>query len=466
MKDQLASVFFCAGARNHKLIESLSQSQVYYEVDERIASFKALGLCKSLQKPVAICTTSGTAVSECLSAMIEAYYSEAPLILISADRPKELQGTGAPQTIDHEIITRNYRRSFFEITFEEFESFDFTGVPLPLHLNVLIRSKDEALKLKVPPAFNDFPSFMKASKTPLFIFSHARESLRELVIKFKDYGIPFYAEALSGAHDLSVIKTEKTLVTLLNQGSFDSVVRIGHTPLSKAWRILESMNLPVYSFDPRGLKALSHGSIELLTPKEILSNFQWWECLSPTHARPLSDETPKLLVELARRYPEAELSYFKLLHDQIPEHSLVYLGNSLPIRYFEMVQTKELRIHANRGVNGIDGQLASAIGLSLSTKDPVYCIIGDMTLTYDLSSLASLPENLKLIVMNNRGGRIFETLKLDQRLVMEHDRTFQDIARGFNLTYSRNPRNLGTHQFIELFPSLEQSRKFLQGWSL
>ena len=465
MSEPLTHVFFCAGARNHKLIGSLSKSVIHYEVDERIASFKALGLCKALQKPVAICTTSGTAVSECLSAMIEAYYSEAPLVLISADRPKELQGTGAPQTINHESITRNYRRSFYELDFEEFSNFNFADKSFPLHLNVLIRSQDEALKLKLPETFYSFDDFMKASKRPLFIFSHGYENLRELIIKFEPFGIPFYSESLSQAHDLSVIKTEKKLVNLLKQGCFDSVIRVGHTPLSKAWRLLESMSLPVYSFDPRGLKALSHGSIEPLSADSILNHPTWWKCLRPVHAQQIVDDTALLLGELVQNYPESEVSIVKQVHDSIPEDSFIYLGNSLPIRYFEMIQTKAFKVHANRGANGIDGQLASAIGLAMATQEIVYCLLGDMTLTYDVSSMMELPLNLKLIVINNHGGRIFETLKLDPCLVMEHHRNFRNIAHGFGVTYSQSLNDLKSHQLIELLPNLDQSRKFLLEWT-
>ncbi len=106
LKD-LSHIFFCAGARNHRMLEYFRGSSLIFEVDERIASFKALGLAKAKHSFVAVCMTSGTAVAECLPAMIEAFYSQTQLVLISADRPKELHGTGAHQTILHESITRD-----------------------------------------------------------------------------------------------------------------------------------------------------------------------------------------------------------------------------------------------------------------------------------------------------------------------------------------------------------------------
>ena len=261
MNSELAGVFFCSGARNHKLLDLFPTEITTFEVDERVASFKALGLSKDLNRPVVICTTSGTAVSECLSAMIEAFYSEVSLVLVSADRPKELHGTGAPQTIDHEIITRNYRREYIELNFDVFKNFNYQGHKFPLHVNVLIRSKDEVEFLNEAQEYFDFSAFLKLYKSPLFLFSHAPSDMRKLIERFSEYKIPFYAETLSQCHELSPIRTEKKLLSLLRDGSFDSVVRIGHTPLSKCWRIIESLNIPVYNFDSRGLKALSQGMI-------------------------------------------------------------------------------------------------------------------------------------------------------------------------------------------------------------
>ncbi len=99
MKMALAKIFFCTGARNHDLLKVFHNQSLKFEYDERMASFMALGLSKISDKPVGICTTSGTAVAQCLGAMLEAYYSELPLVLITGDRPKKLHGTGSPQTI-------------------------------------------------------------------------------------------------------------------------------------------------------------------------------------------------------------------------------------------------------------------------------------------------------------------------------------------------------------------------------
>jgi 2-succinyl-5-enolpyruvyl-6-hydroxy-3-cyclohexene-1-carboxylate synthase len=456
-------VFFCAGARNHLLLNEFQRFPLYMEIDERIASYKALGLSKSRNKLTVICTTSGTAVSECLSAIIEAFYSDAPLLLVSADRPIGLRDSGAPQTINHEVITRGFRKEYLDINLDEFHLLDFSKLQFPAHVNVRITSQDEKESHDIANSFSDFKSFMSVLKNPLFLFSHDSEEMRPLIEKFATFGLPFYAEVDSGAKELSPIKTEKKLLKLFSQGVFDGVVRVGHTPLSKLWRILEGKRLPIYSFDSRGLKGLSYGNVEKLSIKKLQTYAPFWNWLHHK-AELIKDETVSELHSLCRRFPSSEVSLMKNLHDLIPSGSKVFLGNSLPIRYFELVQDKKFHIMANRGVNGIDGQLATAHGWSLSTQDTVYCILGDMTLSYDLSSLLSFSSNLKCIVINNSGGRIFETLQLDHRLVMEHKRNFKEIAMGFGLRYSNSLKDFSQAQIIELIPDLDESKEFLKEW--
>lgn len=466
MKMNLSKIFFCTGARNHDLLKVFQNQSLKFEYDERMASFMALGLSKISDKPVGICTTSGTAVAQCVGAMLEAYYSELPLVLITGDRPKKLHGTGSPQTIEHEALTRSCRRSYVELDVHELENFDLTGLEFPVHINVLVDDTvPHDLKINFHETIGSFKTFIKNYKKPLFIFSHESKSMRPLVEKFSQLGLLFYAETLSGGRDLSGIKTEKKLIELFEAGFFDSVIRIGHTPLTKIWRLLEKKPLPVFHFDSRNMSGLSFGEVLPLNAIELLENPEFWQALKTLLPYPIADETIWRLDELSHKFPEAEISYFKKINELISENALVYLGNSLVIRFFELTQTKNFQIFGNRGVNGIDGQLASAIGLAMGTKEDVYCILGDVTTFYDLSSMREMPANLHLIIMNNKGGRIFDMLKLDKRIVLEHEKDFKDICSGLKLTYSKKLSDLKSAQVIELFPARSESESFLKEWN-
>jgi 2-succinyl-5-enolpyruvyl-6-hydroxy-3-cyclohexene-1-carboxylate synthase len=459
-------IFFCTGARNHDLLKILDKANIKFEYDERMASFKALGLSKISHLPVAVCTTSGTAVAQCVPAMLEAYYSGLSLVLISGDRPKKLHGSGSPQTIEHEALTRSCRRSYVEIDLNELENFSIAGLEFPIHINVLVDdTAPHLMELKHHQGLEGFNQFLTNKKKPLFIFSHESTSMRPLIEKFKEYKLTFYAETLSGAHDLSDIKTEKKLIELFQNGYFDSVVRIGHTPLTKIWRLLEKKPLPVFHFDSRNLSGLSFGEVLAMNSEELFKSQHFWKIIGKLLSFPIADETVWTLNELYNKYPVSEISYLKTINELLPTESMVYLGNSLVVRFFELTQTKNLNVFGNRGVNGIDGQLATAIGLAMGAKQHVYCILGDVTTFYDLSSLREMPINLSLIVINNKGGRIFDMLKLDKRIVLEHQDDFKDIAHGMNLTYSNDIKDFGKVQVLELFPDRIQTEHFLKEWT-
>lgn len=465
MKYISKKLFFCTGARNHDLLKAFDENELIFEYDERTASFKALGLAKALNEPVAVCTTSGTAVSECVSAMLEAYYSETPLVLISGDRPKKLHGTGSPQTIDHEALTRSCRRGYIEIPIEELPALSLNDRKYPLHINVLVDdTKEHRSPLKTHSNLDGLRSFIQTHKSPLLLVSHETQTMRPFIEKLSQMNIPFYAETLSGGRELSTIKTEKRLLELFSAGAFDSIIRIGHTPLSKVWRLLERTPRPVFHFDSRALPALSYGELLPLGSRELLKNEEFWEILKGIDQRNLSDETEKSLQRLIKEYPNSEISYFGRIQEKLQEGATVYLGNSLVIRFFELTQKKRLNVFGNRGVNGIDGQLATAIGLALGTTSKVYSILGDVTTFYDLSSLRDIPENLHLIIINNNGGRIFDLLNLDKRIVLEHENNFENIVKGFGLTYSQDFSQFGKVKVLELRPSREESQSFLKEW--
>lgn len=461
----LSRIYFCTGARNHDLLKFFPEDKIQFEYDERMASFRALGFAKGTKAPSAICTTSGTAVSECVSALLEAKYGDVPLILISGDRPRKMHGTGAPQTVDHDPLTVGARGSYYEIPLSEFADFEIPNPVYPVHINVLVDdTKAHEGKVISGRDLTHFETFLAKVKKPLFLFSHEAESMRPFILKFAGTNLPYYAEVMSGGHDVSIIRTEKKLIELFRKNAFDGVVRIGHTPLSKVWRLLETSPLPVFSFDSRNMSGLSFGEIMAMGSKDLMNQELFWKTLDNVNFAFEGDDSVETFVNLIKKYPASELSFMKSLQDALPYDGRVYLGNSLIIRFFEMVQTKRFRIDGNRGVNGIDGQLATAIGIADSTKETIYCVLGDITTRYDLSSLAEMPKNLKLIIVNNRGGRIFDMLKLDKRIVLEHERDFSSIVPAMGLTYSQNLSDLKTHQVIELRPSQEETEKFLSEW--
>ena len=464
--EKISKVFFCPGARNNDLLKIIPPNKISFEVDERIASFKALGFAKATGKTAAVCSTSGTAVAECLPALIEAYYSNIRLILLSADRPLRMRQSAAPQTINHEIITRGHRHFYIDLSIDELNQFCFDTIPYPAHINVLIENPNEIVSTRgteIITKWDDIHIFTRSYKSPLLILTHESQSLRSLANKLQENNIPFYAELLSCSHELSSFSNETEILKRLNLNHFDSIIRIGHTPLSKAWRLMEKLHLPTLNFDSRGMAGLSYGQTMKIPTETLIESLEFWKFIKRFSQLSFPNIELKSVISLVEKYPQSEQALLYKLQQMIPEGSNLYVGNSLVIRFMELVNKRKFNFYGNRGVNGIDGQISTAIGLAQALEEKVYCIIGDLTCQYDLSSISDLPDNLCLIVVNNYGGKIFQTMNLPKQMWMTHNKDFESIAKAFNKRYTKNNiANLFETHILELNPMDEQTMNFIK----
>jgi 2-succinyl-5-enolpyruvyl-6-hydroxy-3-cyclohexene-1-carboxylate synthase len=415
----------CAGSRNAPLLAILGASdlRVFSFVDERSAAFFALGRAKLTGRPAAVVTTSGTAVAELLPAAIEAHYSGTPLILITADRPTRYRGTGAPQSIEQEEIFGVYARGsvthinveFDEPLIDEKVARWSAGVSpaSPQARNIL--PSTAAARTRAEPAGEDASAPFTRAKRPLVILGALNSSERTTVREFAEkLSAPIYAEPLSGLREdpalahLLIIAGER----MIGRGDFDSVIRIGNVPTLRFWRDLDESrgNLPLISFSALPFTGCSRGEVHPLeaipsdvTPRDRDEAFFADDC-----------ERAAAIAQILDDEPESELSMFRALSKTIPPNARVYLGNSLPIREWDLAATREPRgfeIAANRGANGIDGQLSTFFG-QCDPSRPNVCIVGDLTAIYDSNAPWIVPQldagsDWRIVIINNGGGRIF-----------------------------------------------------------
>jgi 2-succinyl-5-enolpyruvyl-6-hydroxy-3-cyclohexene-1-carboxylate synthase len=409
----VTEVCVCAGSRNSPLLAVLGMRddvRLFSFVDERSAAFFALGLAKRSGTPVAVVTTSGTAVAEMLPAAIEAYYSGIPLILISADRPARFRGTGAPQSIEQVGIFGVYAET-------ELETWTRAR---PLHLNIEF---DEPLLPPTHPRRTISPPSSAAEEggliarhspggvvgKPLVILGALPPAQRDRVRNFvRTLNAPTYAEPLSGLRedpDLPLITAGERMI---GHASFDSVIRIGGVPTLRFWRDLETRELPVVHFTDVPFTGLTRGELHPL------------DALPEPATLPRDDAFFARDREIAARFaqilddePESELAMIRVLSNELTPGTRVYLGNSLPIREWDLAATREPRgfvYEANRGANGIDGQLSTFLGWTDPEHDNV-CVLGDLTAIYDLNAPWIVPQlghaRFRIVIVNNGGGRIF-----------------------------------------------------------
>jgi 2-succinyl-5-enolpyruvyl-6-hydroxy-3-cyclohexene-1-carboxylate synthase len=409
----------CAGSRNAPLLAVLGASDLrsFSFVDERSAAFFALGRAKLTERPVAVVTTSGTAVAELLPAAIEAHYSGTPLILITADRPGRYRGTGAPQAIEQESIFGVYAQAtvtHINVEFDEplideaVERWRLTGWPGGVTPPTAIGRRDGA-----QPAGED-ASAPTVSDRPLLILGGLHERHREAVRTFaQQLKAPVYAEPLSGLREDPSL--QHLLITagerMIARGNFDSVIRIGNVPTLRFWRDLDESrrDLPLVSYSDLPFTGCSRGEVH---PIEALPD------LAPRQRDERFFAEDRERAESIQRVlddePQSELSMVRELSRTIPPNSRLYLGNSLPIREWDLAATREPRgfaIEANRGANGIDGQLSTFFGQC----DPAVanlCLVGDLTAIYDGNAPWIVPQldagtDFRIVIMNNGGGKIF-----------------------------------------------------------
>ncbi len=406
-------VYFCSGARNASLLNEFAEFEVTHMFQEEQASFMALGSCKITDKPVVVCTTSGTAVAQCLPAVIEAYHTHQKLIIISADRPLRLKGSWAPQTIEQTGLFSHFVRTEINSNTEEKNE----DIQFPLHINIHI---DDA-SIDIPEATvidinsQEFWSIYAKAKHPVFLYSDHKVHT-ELLNFIENSGDDLFAEVLSpkGAKNMATINYEFELVKKLKEHTFDLVVKIGPTPISKVWRLLDNTfpDIPIVSLsvDPVGL---GRG----FRLKETLKDF-------PQINQKKNGKVGETfeLGELCQKFPLSEFSFHQKIYQSVGKQDLIFLGNSMPIRYADFFKNRQNEFFASRGASGIDGQIATAIGMARQTTRMVHLIIGDLTFLYDFSSLINLlPPNLKIHVINNRGGRIFERIKMPKEILNVHD---------------------------------------------
>ena len=495
----------CAGSRNRPLIERLSANprlRIIPHFDEREASFFALGLAKKLQRPVAVVCTSGTAVSECFSAVIEAHYSGTPLVIISADRPKRFRGSGAPQTIEQSAIFGSYVQDAIDI---DDDSFDIESLSVPgnrpSHINICIEESSEKNTLsKVSTSQKhsaaSLPSFLSDKKQPIVILGELPLQDQKTVESFLlQLGAPVYAEASSGLRESKQLEklllkgSDRVVKKLLELGIVDALVRIGSVPTLRVWRDLETLGTPVFSIDAKPFSGMPHGHIlqtnisEYLTSLTIEHRYQIHETVQHIDSRG-ARELARLLYEYPRSEPALVYSLSHLIHS----NDSVFLGNSLPIREWDLAashKTPHPMITVQRGTNGIDGQLSHFFG-NLDGNRHNWGIFGDLTTLYGLNAFWILKEfpsvPVAVIVINNAGGDIFRRLpqlkqsfktnpRLETLITNEHHKRFEAVAALWDLRYEQveyfdKPlRTLGK-SLIEVIPDPKQTNLFWDTWNM
>jgi 2-succinyl-5-enolpyruvyl-6-hydroxy-3-cyclohexene-1-carboxylate synthase len=430
-----------------KQLEDSSLARLTVRLDERSMAFTGLGIAQAKKKPVALIVTSGTAVANLFPAVLEAYHSSVPLILLTADRPARLRGKGANQTTN-QVDIFGFAAKCFDIPIDVTES-DAEAVVLQALTQVALEGKPVQINIQF-----DLPLSASSPKATDLVatsrkIKNVERSVTELAVPVDNHtvvvagaggerasefahaaNLPLLAEPSSGArHGKSAVVNYLTDLEQLKD-EVRKVVVFGKPTLSRATQKLIS-EAAVYSevsrygrFDPfENVIA----SADKLIP-EGRADDSWlakWNSKPETRAR-------EEFVQFVWRNSER-----------------LVLGASDLIRVLDSAaEAKELEVFSNRGLAGIDGTVSTAIGIAIASGKTT-ALIGDLTLLHDAGGLnkTDLPElELRLVVGNDRGGHIFSRLEVAKEIDgKSFERLFntgqrvdiEALAKAYGWTYAR-----------------------------
>jgi 2-succinyl-5-enolpyruvyl-6-hydroxy-3-cyclohexene-1-carboxylate synthase len=459
----VTDVVLAPGSRSAALALVLYQAdsdgvlRLHVRIDERTAGFLALGLAKGAHRPAAVVTTSGTAVANLHPAVLEATHAAVPLIVLSADRPAALRGTGANQTTD--------QRGMFG---EQVESHDLTsgdadGVAHaiasaarrsgPTQINVQFADPlvPESLPVPLPPGEQagdvDQPARRRWDRADAPPAEQIALGPRTVVVAGDDAGPParmlaqragwpLLAEPTSGARNgRNAIRTYRLLLASDLGARVERVVAAGHPTLSRpVTQLISRSDVEVLSVRSVSGVCTDPGRVarHLDVVPEVVGadRADWLDEWRAADAR-LSAEVDRIADE-PTGHP---LRIGRAVAAAVVPEALLVVGSSQPVRDLDVMTTPyepggRRLIVGNRGLAGIDGTISTAIGTALarhSSRSLAY--MGDLTFLHDANALVIGPDeprpDLTIVVLNDRGGAIFATLEQGARgLASAYERVF------------------------------------------
>ena len=472
--------------------------------DERSAAFAALGIAKASGVPAILVCSSGTAAVEFHPAVVEAHHSETPILICTADRPAELQGVGAPQTIDQqnlygvairkfvnaEVANDSESHTWRHIARDLFAT-SLGDVQGPVHLNLRFREPLMGFATNLPPRdANDAVITKKValpSSRSLRKLNKALESENGLIIagpeNYRVESILRLAETLGWpiiADPRSGTRVPNKLVVagadaILRDEDFskrlrpDVVLRFGTLPASKvvnSWLSGSGANQVVITTTPSLTDPDRQCSLHIVSDiDELCAGLVSVHSKESVRKRSLSwldkwvaaeDSAQKAInAALADEPGLTEPGVARAIYALVPEASHLVVSSSMPIRDVEWFGAPRngLRVHANRGANGIDGVVSTAVGVALATRQPTTLLIGDIALLHDVNGLINLASrkiDLRIVVIDNNGGGIFSFLPQAQALDEAKFEKIFGTPHDANIKMLAQAHQINTHELTNI----------------
>jgi len=449
-------VVIAPGSRNAPLSWAFSQAEkmgsikIHVRIDERDAGFLALGIAKVTKKPVPVVVTSGSAVANLLPAIVEAFHSAVPVVVLSADRPASSRGTSAPQTINQFGIFGTFVKSQIDLAANAIDinevhdaiASTISGRPGPAQINIqfeppLMPEHEDLDWIPSAPSLKPV-SITECERKQLQVPSRGvfvigdnsdADSVSKINELSQQLGWPVIWEPTANAHSFN--NSISHGVVLLQAGiapNVDVVVTFGTVGLSRAiLGLLKNSPLHLSIHSPTSGPDL---------PNPVASAKEIFDCVPKLETK--TDPEWLSQWQLLDRKAETEVSIAlapdtltgpsaaQLAWDTCGENDQLFVAASWPVRHLEAYAAKRngLRVFGNRGANGIDGLISTAIGVGIGAGKRTMLLMGDIAFLHDLGGLnlaeSQTQPNLTIVVLDNNGSGIFSQLEQGASEYQEH----------------------------------------------
>lgn len=466
----------CPGSRNSAIVHNLNACpdiECYPVTDERSAGFYALGMSQCLQKPVAVCVTSGTALLNLAPAVAEAYYQHIPLVVISADRPQawidQLDGQTLPQP---DAFGRFVRKAVSLPEPYDAESRWFCNRLVnealivrhaPVHINVPISEplfdytvselpKERKIELIESDASTMTQShvvrmFLQAKRPMLISGQPMNPHMDEAVCLIGDDEryVPDFVLYTGGS--IVSKRLKRFLYKAKETWAVNSMGEVNDT-FQNLTHVIQGDGEVIADLIRFNLEQQPHPFVQL-----------WEELLEKVRLQTIAYEPDYSQMAVVKRFERRQKSEIR---------SQYHYANSTAIRLANIYARHS--VYCNRGVNGIEGSLSTAAGFSVVSEDMVYCIIGDLSFFYDQNALwnQNLHGNLRILLLNNGKGGIFNMLKgleqspsRDQYVAAEHHTSAEGICMQNRVVYLKATNMEEMQQGLDTLIDMESDRPVL-----
>jgi 2-succinyl-5-enolpyruvyl-6-hydroxy-3-cyclohexene-1-carboxylate synthase len=502
------------GSRNAPLTIGFTNNpffKCYSIADERCAAFFALGIAQQIQQPIIVVCTSGSALLNYYPAFAEAFYSQIPLVVLSADRPQHKIDIGDGQTIRQENVFANH--SLFNANLSENNSLEndhLVQMALhisvakkgPVHINVPFEEPlyETVSELQVHPKIIEFTTEVKPFVMDAATLSVWKSATKKLVLVgelfpnsveqhylellAKDPGVVVLTEKTSNLHHPTFIDQIDTLITPFDEADLKAfqpeiLVTYGGMVVSKRIKAFLRKYKPEHHWHIDELRAYdTFGALTNHFETKInvfLSQLLTEDTFESTYKSSILSIWKNRVAkhqEYNSKIPFSDFKVFDFICQNLPENYQLQVSNSSAIRYIQLFDiAPSIPVFCNRGTSGIDGSTSTAIGASVVSNTPTVLITGDIGFLYDSNALWNnyIPSNFKIILINNGGGGIFrilpgheETETFNTYFETSHKLNASHLAKMYGLHYFKAQDELSLAQQYKAFMNQNNRASILE----